>query len=327
MGTQLHLNNIANWTLGVGLEIYQDRTVQLAGAENKSNANLIEPVNDYTFGNTATSLIGTISADSELFPGTKSWNAYWPFNSEITPISTGGINNFGWLGGVDNVGWLRNTLTTGIVVNKVTIESINDGNRIRSPIDFTIRGSNDNFVSDDNILHTVTGGADWSQKEKRTYLFTNYTRYTSYEIRISLSQRPDLEPGIGKLEFMTLPNTGSPVAETGVMEVDGTLDAVEPVRIDSEVTGTGSNLYQYSINGGAYNGVYLTLTAMNAALAGLNIDTIQFKAQFNAGISDNVRLHNSPSYVEIDSTPPINPVIKGPIKVIKLDTGIKVIKI
>ena len=185
---KIHLGDIADWTiLGVGLEKYQDRVLQLAGAENRFNENLIEPVNDYTFGNTATSLAGTISADSEL---TVNWPAYWPFNSEIAPNPAVGFNNFGWIGTLNHIGWLRNTLTTGIVINKITIQSINSGNYVRSPIDFTIRGSNDNFVADDNILLTVVNEPTWNQGQTRIYMFDNYThfRHVAVESQIDVYQ-------------------------------------------------------------------------------------------------------------------------------------------
>lgn len=314
---KIHLGEINAWVLsGTGIEALDNRVIQLVSGQYTPDLDHVPVMDGYTALATASGIGATISASAEISAFWRSWFAFRDGQPAL---------QLGWIGDVVNSGWLRSTFTAAITINKVTIQAINDGNYVRSPIDFTIRGSNDGFIADDNVLLTVTGEPPWSQNEKRTYTFPNYTEYAAYEIRITDSD--GLEPGIGEVEMMFLFATGSPVAEAPTLTVDGVLDAANPLVIDEETSAGGDLKYQYKIDGGAYNGVWLTLTTANAALAalaGIVISTLQIKVQFNSDGTGKARLHNSPTYTEAI---PTLTTIKGPIKLLKLDDGIKVIKI
>lgn len=163
----------------------------------------------------------------------------------------------------------------------------------------------------------------------------------------------------------------SPVAEMAAPLVVGT--TIDQIDI-AEVLGTGANIkYQYNIGAG-YNGSWITLAALRAALVGTAPPTLRLKVQFNSNGLGFASLNLNGSLTVLASEVCDNPAetdvrlgivydfgnltgnyepadaakylideqygangteftgelvlnIKGPIKVLKLDTGIKVIKI
>lgn len=291
--TQIHLGNLVDGIItGDGLEKFGDRTIQLAGSEAALDIDHFTQIyNDDTtsvdsFVNPF--ITGTASADSSLPP----FFHYFPF------AGTYSVSRNGWIGNVINAGWLQTSWSKAIVINKINISAFNNGNSVRSPIDFTVRGSNDGFVADDNILATIVGEPNWSAGEQRTFTFANYTRYKYYRIDITKVQQAGLQPGIGRVESKCISATGSPVYEFPLVTVSAILDGTTPIVTDEEVTGAGNIKYQYRHSGGAYNGSWVTKAAMNIALAGESITSIQIKAQFNAGTTDRVRIHISPTYTE-----------------------------
>lgn len=87
--------------------------------------------------------------------------------------------------------------------------------------------------------------------------------------------------------------TTSPVAESPWTAIDqNTLGNI--VLFENPLVGTGSLKYQYALNSGAYNGSWLTLSQLQAALSGATItnktNSLRLKAQFNSNGTQQVEL-------------------------------------
>lgn len=234
---------------------------QLAGGEFKADFNYVPSMNDYNASDLALSC--TALADSEF---TTAWRAWYAFRGN------GQAGGIGWIGSVNDTGFLRITFNTPVVLSKLVMTSINDGNFGRSPKDFTIWG-------DGNLLGTLTG-ITWTQNETKLFAFTNFTRYTSYEIRITAIQVPGNAPGIGLMDWRNIFDNTSPVFSLINPLAIGALIEQLPL-IERNDIGT-SIAYDYEFNaGGLITG--LTLAQLDTAWVGnLPDELTQFIIHMNS---------------------------------------------
>lgn len=86
------------------------------------------------------------------------------------------------------------------------------------------------------------------------------------------------------------------VVESSWLAIDqNTLDATIPIHLfENSISGTGSLLYQYAINNGAYNGVWLTQAQLIIALQGQSItdhtNSLRLQAQLNSNGTQQTEL-------------------------------------
>lgn len=155
------------------------------GADNPSTTDYLATHTTYT------SATGTISASSE-----RALNEVWRIADDLANLE----------------GWSANSptasatyaLASARIFNKYTVEARSGGGFIpaRCPKDWTIRGSNDNFVADDNVLDTVTGETGWQDGVPRTYTFVNTTQYSHYRIDVTLNNGDASFMDIGEIELI-----------------------------------------------------------------------------------------------------------------------------
>ena len=263
----------AGFTAAATVEI-SNGVGQLLGGDYLPDVDYVTNVDGYTYSSFPTPLTGTISSNGELNPAWHSWQAFRVSKPAAATIGPG------WIGNVLNTGWIRVVLNQAVAINKFVITSINDGNFGRAPKDFTIRASNDNFVSQDVVLDTQTGIV-WTQNEAKTYAFANITKYTAFEIRITAIQDPGNAPGIGDIDLRILFDTTSPVFTlTNPLAIGG--EEIEQVPL-TENNDAGSTItYDYEFDGGGLV-TGKTLAQINTAWVGLTPTSLdQFIVHMNS---------------------------------------------
>jgi hypothetical protein len=95
-------------------------------------------------------------------------------------------------------------------------------------------------------------------------------------------------------------SAASPTAESGWIPLTAT--AINGAKFfENSLGGAGNIRYQYALNGGSFNGAWLTHAQMATALAAVEVlntyQTVKFKIQFNSNGSQQVEV--MPSYISI----------------------------
>ena len=142
----------------------------LKGGDGASNVSTTDSVPTMT-SNTAPSGVVTWSSSSEtLYDGWKAFDddfgTHWADNTTSLPSS------------------LTYQFPEDKVINKYTLR-LDSGLMGRALKDWTLRGSNDDFIADDNVLDTVINETAWTTGETKTFEFNNSTAYESYRIVVT----------------------------------------------------------------------------------------------------------------------------------------------
>ncbi|GEM_PF-2911190 len=123
----------------------------------------------------------------------------------------------------------------------------------------------------------------------------------------------------------------APVAESQWVAIAH--DQVDDVVLVENPEGQAGTLkYQYALNGGAYNGTWLTLAELRSALQGASItdhaQSLRLKAQFNSDGTQQAVLAGLGTYVDVSGlSSPEGAVYQLPLQALRLRTGYEVIQI
>jgi hypothetical protein len=177
-----------------------DYSLDVLGANVAIKA-LMDTANKYGYGEwtlvgqvpkmtSNTAPYGEVSASATL----SGYDAYKAFNS------TNSGESDCWYAQGTRTGYLRYKFATPCCVKQVTMRNRNYGTTAdTAPLTFEIRGSNDNFVNDDNLLGSFTN-TNTASNGASSYDVNNDNEYLYYEINV-LSTVSANNVSIGQLQF------------------------------------------------------------------------------------------------------------------------------
>lgn len=216
-----------------------------------------------------------------------------------------------WHSGIGSVNaWLQYDFGAGDgkIVTKYSVTGYS--NPIASPSAWTLRGSNDNFATEDVELHSITGESGWSDSETRYYNISNTTSYQQYRFHGTASNGAT-DFHVHELELIAanpitladgsnLVTLTEGIEEGDVLIVDGTECTAGVIQIDDVTNniisstnpfGDGSLIYKNLLENDASS------TAPLVGASGTATDVTYTAGKFgNAGV-----FNGSSSYITIPS--------------------------
>ena len=155
--------------------------------------------------------------ESSMYGGYKGWKVFDGTNSSDTDCTGGDVPM-----------WVGYKFPSSVKVCKFFYENRNSGSNVQAPKDFTIQGSNDDFVSDIHILESYTN-TNQTSKYRFADILDTVGSYSSYRMHITTYYAT--RPFIAMLQFY------------GRQDVDETVYNIYSAANDTvSITGNGVSL-------------------------------------------------------------------------------------